>query len=76
MVVQVTVAPGRGTSGLIAFQHVAKALEVGANEEEVAEALAVSVAEALSIVLVIGSGVQVVWHNEGVEEHLRAHAHG
>ena len=46
--------------------HIESALEAGASRAEVAEALAV--------LWVIGSGVQVVWNKEGFETHLRSHA--
>lgn len=46
--------------------HIQAAFKAGASETEVAEALAV--------LWVIGSGVQVVWNKEGFEEHLRSHA--
>lgn len=47
--------------------HIEAALEVGASKREVAETLAV--------LWVIGSGTQIVWNQEGFEEHLRAHVH-
>ena len=46
--------------------HMKAALDAGASKAEVAETLAV--------LWVIGSGVQVVWNQEGFEEHLREHA--
>ena len=46
--------------------HIESALEVGASRAEVAEAL--------GVLWVIGSGVQVVWNKEGFEAHLRSHA--
>lgn len=42
--------------------HMEQALEAGATREEVAEAL--------GVLWVISSGVQVVWNKEGFEEHL------
>lgn len=46
--------------------HIQHAFNAGATRAEVAEALAV--------LWVIGSGVQIVWNKEGFEEHLRAHS--
>lgn len=48
--------------------HMEAALEAGASREQVAEALAV--------LWVIGAGVQIVWDEEGFEEHLGAGAEG
>lgn len=45
--------------------HIEGALKAGATKAEVAEAL--------GVLWVIGSGVQVVWNKDGFEEHLRAH---
>lgn len=45
--------------------HIEAAFRAGASKREVAEALAV--------LWVIGSGVQVVWNQEGFEKHLRQH---
>lgn len=66
----------RKTKGLIAVavscmlrcrhctrSHIEDVLEAGATRAEVAEALAV--------LWVIGSGVQIVWNRDGFEEHLR-----
>jgi AhpD family alkylhydroperoxidase len=47
--------------------HIQGAFKAGASKAEVAEAL--------SVLWLIGSGVQVVWNQEGFEEHLRAHSH-
>lgn len=47
--------------------HIQAAFKAGASKAEVAEALAV--------LWVIGSGVQIVWNKEDFEEHLREHAH-
>lgn len=47
--------------------HIQAAFKAGASKAEVAEALAV--------LWLIGSGVQIVWNQEGFEEHLRSHAH-
>lgn len=47
--------------------HMESALEAGASRKEIAEAL--------SVLWVIGSGVQVVWNKEGFEEHLASPAH-
>lgn len=47
--------------------HIEAAFKAGASKAEVAETLAV--------LWVIGSGVQIVWNQEGFEEHLRSHAH-
>ncbi len=47
--------------------HIRAALKAGATRQEIAEAL--------SVLWVIGAGVQIVWNKEGFEEHLRAHAH-
>ena len=47
--------------------HIQAALKAGASKAEIAEAL--------SVLWVIGSGVQIVWNKEGFEEHLRSHAH-
>jgi AhpD family alkylhydroperoxidase len=46
--------------------HLAQAKEAGASEAEIAEALAV--------LWLTGSGVQVVWNQKGFERHLREHA--
>lgn len=46
--------------------HIEGALKAGASKAEVAETL--------SVLWVIGSGVQVVWNKDGFEEHLRSHA--
>lgn len=46
--------------------HVQGALKAGASRAEVAETL--------SVLWLIGSGVQIVWNQEGFEEHLRVHA--
>jgi AhpD family alkylhydroperoxidase len=46
--------------------HIQAAFKAGANKQEVAEAL--------SVLWVIGAGVQIVWNQEGFEAHLRAHA--
>ena len=48
--------------------HIQAAFKAGATKAEVAETLAV--------LWVTGSGVQIVWNQEGFMEHLRAHAHG
>lgn len=47
--------------------HMESALDAGATREEIAEAL--------SVLWVIGSGVQVVWNQENFEEHLGSPAH-
>jgi AhpD family alkylhydroperoxidase len=47
--------------------HIQAALKAGASRPEIAETL--------SVLWVIGSGVQIVWNKEGFEEHLRSHAH-
>jgi AhpD family alkylhydroperoxidase len=47
--------------------HLQGALKAGASKEEIAETL--------SVLWLIGSGVQVVWNQKGFEEHLRGHAH-
>jgi AhpD family alkylhydroperoxidase len=47
--------------------HIEAAFKTGASKAEVAETLAV--------LWVIGSGVQVVWNQEGFEAHLREHVH-
>jgi AhpD family alkylhydroperoxidase len=47
--------------------HIQGAFKAGATRAEVAEAL--------SVLWLIGSGVQVVWNQEGFEEHLHAHSH-
>jgi AhpD family alkylhydroperoxidase len=46
--------------------HIQAAFKVGASKAEVAETL--------SVLWVIGSGVQIVWNKDGFEEHLRSHA--
>jgi len=46
--------------------HMKAALEAGASRQEIAEAL--------SVLWVIGSGVEVVWNKDGFEEHLGAGA--
>lgn len=46
--------------------HIQGALKAGATKAEVAETL--------SVLWLIGSGVQVVWNQEGFETHLREHA--
>lgn len=43
--------------------HIEAALEAGATKSEVAEAI--------TVLWVIGSGVQIVWNRDGFEEHLR-----
>jgi len=45
--------------------HIEKALEAGASKA--------AVAEALGVAWVIGSGTQVVWNQEGFEQHLGTH---
>ena len=45
--------------------HMEAALEAGATEAEIAEAL--------GVLWVIGSGVQIVWNKDGFETHLRSH---
>lgn len=47
--------------------HIQAAFKAGASKAEVAETLAV--------LWLIGSGVQIVWNQEGFEEHLRSPAH-
>lgn len=47
--------------------HIEAAFAAGASKAEVAETLAV--------LWVIGSGVQVVWNQQGFEAHLREHSH-
>ncbi len=47
--------------------HIRAALKAGATRQEIAEAL--------SVLWVIGAGVQIVWNKEGFEDHLRTHAH-
>lgn len=47
--------------------HIEAAFTAGASKAEVAETLAV--------LWVIGSGVQVLWNQEGFEAHLREHSH-
>jgi AhpD family alkylhydroperoxidase len=46
--------------------HIQAAFKAGASRAEVAETL--------SVLWVIGSGVQVVWNKDGFEEHLGSHA--
>lgn len=48
--------------------HIEAALEAGATKSEVAEAL--------TVLWVIGSGVQIVWNRDGFEEHLASRASG